>query len=307
VTPGAPSAPQHPDVGFWETYQPGFRFSRHPVGTQEFFREIEEHRYTLEPHIPEVVRFDDWEGKAVLEVGCGLATDGSRLARAGALYTGVDASPVAVELAQKRFKQEGLTASFAEATAANLPFPADSFDLVYSHGVIHHSDETEAAVGEFARVLRPGGTALVMVYHRSSLNYRFTILGVRRLMAAALLVPGASGVLARAVGEDSEVLGGHRALLRKHGLRYLADKQLFLSNNTDGPGNPLSKVYSRQEVERLFLTAFDAVETEVRYLNLRLYPLGDKVAATRLARRLERRIGWHLYVRATQPSLPSAR
>lgn len=114
-------------------------------------------------------------------------------------------------------------------------------------------------------------------------------------------------MLARAVGEDSEVFGGHRALLRQHGFRYLADKQLFLSNNTDGPGNPLSKVYSRQDVERLFLTAFEAVETDVRYLNLRLYPLGDKAAATRLARRLERRIGWHLYVRATQPSLPSAR
>jgi SAM-dependent methyltransferase len=294
-------------VGFWERYQPGFRFTRHPVGTPEFFREIEEHRYSLEPHIPEVVRFDDWKGKAVLEVGCGVATDGSRLARAGASYTGVDASPVAVELARKRFGQDGLTGSFAEATAANLPFPADSFDLVYSHGVIHHSEETEAAVREFARVLRPAGTALVMVYHRSSLNYRFTILGVRRLMAATLLVPGASGVLARAVGEDSEVLEGHRALLREHGFRYLTDKQLFLSNNTDGPGNPLSKVYSRDEMEKMFRTAFEAVETEVRYLNLRLYPLGDKAAATRLGRRLERRIGWHLYVWATQPSLPSSR
>jgi SAM-dependent methyltransferase len=173
------------------------------------------------------------------------------------------------------------------------------FDLVYSNGVIHHMPDAAGAVREFHRVLRPGGTAIVMVYHRGSLNYRFNILLVRRLLAATLVVPGAQrlvGALARA---DAGLVAGHRELLERHGLRYLTDTGLFLSNNTDGPGNPLSKVYSRREARDLF-GAFGKVEFAIRYLNLRLYPKGDVLAATRAARLLEKRIGWHLYVIATK-------
>src|SRR6266545_1894072 len=185
---------------FWAENQPGFRFTAAAIGTPEFFSNVERHRYEAEPHILEIAEFDRWSGKDVLEVGCGIGTDGARFARAGARYTGTDASSDALELSRRRFELEALPGDFEVASASHLPYPNDSFDLVYSHGVVHHIHETEGAVGEFYRVLRPGGTALVMVYHRGSLNYRFTILGVRRLMAAALLVPGASGVLARAVG-----------------------------------------------------------------------------------------------------------
>jgi ubiquinone/menaquinone biosynthesis C-methylase UbiE len=282
---------------FWTSYQPGFRSSASPIGTPEFFREVEEHRYRLEPHIPEVARFAYWRGRDVLEVGCGIATDGARFARAGADYVGVDLSPTALELARRRFELEGLAGRFEHASATELPFEDASFDLVYSHGVIHHIPETERAVEEFHRVLRPGGEAVVMLYHRDSLNYRVTIMLVRRLLALALLAPGAASVISRLVGEDEEVLEGHRELLRRHRLHYLTDRQLFLSNNTDGPGNPLSKVYSRSEARRLF-ASFGEVQIAVRYLNLRLLPGGERVAATVFGRRLARRIGWHLYVRA---------
>jgi SAM-dependent methyltransferase len=284
---------------FWTGYQPGFRFTGAEPGTPEFFRDVEEHRYSLEPHIPEVVQFERWAGRDVLEAGCGIATDGMRFARAGARYTGFDGSSTALSLARRRFEAAGVDARFEQGSVAALPFADESFDLVFSHGVIHHTQDTEQAVAEFHRVLRPGGTALVMLYHRGSLNYRFTILVVRRVLAALLLVPGAAGLVARATGEDPAVLEGHRALLREHGLRYLTDRGLFLSNNTDGPGNPLSKVYSRAEARRLF-AAFDDVQTAVRFLNLRAYPGGERLAATRAARALERRIGWHLYVKATK-------
>jgi len=138
-----------------------------------------------------------------------------------------------------------------------------------------------------------------MVYHRSSLNYRFNILVVRRTLAAMLAVPGVASLLHRAAPTDGDLVVEHQRLLRTHGLRYLGDTRLFLSNNTDGPGNPLSKVYSRDEATQMFRRAgFTSVETSVRYLNLRLYPKGDRLATTRPARSVERRIGWHLYVRA---------
>jgi SAM-dependent methyltransferase len=298
---GIAEANQHPagrsTVPFWGDAQPGFRFTDREPGTKEFYRDVERHRYALEPHIPEVVRFDEWRAADVLEVGCGVGTDAAQFARTGARYTGIDQTERAVELARRRFTLDGLEGTFQQADATSLPFGDASFDLVYSHGVIHHIPDTARVVAEMRRVLRPGGTALVMVYHRGSLNYRFNILVVRRALAAGLLVPGFDHVLEHVAPADGELVGGHRALLRAHGLRYLTDRALFLSNNTDGPGNPLSKVYSRSEAKKLF-EMFSQVDTEVRYLNLRLYPGGDRLAATSVARRLERRIGWHLYIRA---------
>jgi SAM-dependent methyltransferase len=284
-------------VPFWKDAQPGFRFTRHEPGTPAFFRDVERHRYTLEPHIPEFARFDAWRGADVLEVGCGLATDASRFARGGARYTGIDVTDRAIELARRRFALEGLDGAFLRADATRLPFPNESFDLVYSYGVLHHISDTEAAVQEIHRVLRIDGTALVMVYHRGSLNYRFNILVVRRLLAATLVVPAAEAILRRIAPADPEMVTGHKELLRIHGLRYFTDTALFLSNNTDGPGNPLSKVYSRREARHLF-RSFSDIDVQTRYLNLRLYPKGDRLAATRLARRLERSIGWHLCIHA---------
>ena len=295
---GVESANLHTDhETFWSRNQPGFRFARSEQGTAEFFAEVERHRYTAEPHILEVVPFSSWTGKEVLEVGCGIATDGVRFARAGARYAGIDASADALELARRRFALEGLDAALVRASATELPFPDDSFDLVYSHGVLHHLEETEVAVRELHRVLRPGGTALVMLYHRTSLNYLVTIMGLRRALAALLLVPGASRLIAKLTSEQHWVLEGHRALLRVYGLRYVTDSSLFLSHNTDGPGNSLSKVYSQAQARSLF-QRFRDVQTEVRFLNLRLYPGLRRLDRSRLADTLGARMGWHLYVEA---------
>jgi hypothetical protein len=146
-------------------------------------------------------------------------------------------------------------------------------------------------------VLRPGGIAVVMVYHRSSFNFCVSIMGIRRLLASTLLVPGAARVIARLTGEAPDVLDGHRELLRTHGLRYLTDPALFLSHNTDGPGNPLSKAYTAANMRRAF-SQFAAVDTQVRFLNLRAYPMGSRLERLDPVRRLGRRYGWHLWVRA---------
>ncbi len=283
--------------GFWTAYQPGFRFSSAEVGSPSFFAEVEAHRYRLEPAIPEMARFGDWRGRDVLEAGCGIATDGINFARDGASYTGVDFSPTAIDVARERFADEGRPGTFVHASITDLPFADDSFDLVYSNGVIHHLPETEQVVREFHRVLRPGGRAVVMVYHRSSLNHHVNIMLVRRALAGLLVVPGFSRAVTRATGEAPDVIEGHRKLLRQYGLRYLSDKALFLSNNTDGPGNPLSKVYSRTEGRELF-SPFAKVTTRVRFLNLRAYPGGEQLGAMSFAEELGRRVGWHLWIEA---------
>lgn len=282
---------------FWTENQPGFRFSALEPGSREFFGEVATHRYSLEPAIKEMVRFEDWGGRDVLEAGCGIGTDAVEFARAGARYTGLDLSPTALSLARRRFALEELEGRLVEGSVTALPFPERSFDLVYSNGVLHHVEATEQAIWEMHRVLRPGGTALVMLYHRDSLNYKINIMLVRRFLAALLVVPGAVRAVAMLTREDREVIEGHRRLLANHGLAYLRNRRLFLSNNTDGPGNLLSKVYSLEEGRDAF-RAFSSVRADVRYLNLRLYPAGARVAATALGRRLERRYGWHLWLRA---------
>lgn len=303
ATAGSPTsaarsdARRSPGRAFWTGYQPGMRATFAPVGSPAFFADVEAHRYRLEPDIPEMVRFEDWRGRDVLEAGCGIGTDAMRFARGGAAYTGVDLSPTALDLARRRARQEGVAARFVEASVAELPFPDASFDLVYSNGVIHHTPETAQAIREFHRVLRPGGRAVVMVYHRASLNFYVSIMIVRRVLAGALLVPGADRALARLTGERPDVLAGHRELLRRHRLTYLADASLFLSHNTDGPGNPLSKVYTAAGMGRAF-SMFNEVETHVRFLNLRAYPMGERLESLPAVRRVGRRWGWHLWVRA---------
>jgi SAM-dependent methyltransferase len=281
---------------FWTEYQPGFRSTAATPGTEEFFAQVDAYRYESEPHIDGFARFGSWAGRNVLEAGCGIGTDGVRFARAGARYTGIDFSPTALELGRRRFELEELDGSFVEGDLTSLPFGDASFDLAYSFGVLHHLEGTERAVDELHRVLVRGGTALVMLYHRDSLNYRFTIMLLRRALVALLWIPAMPALIAKATGERLEVLNAHRELLLRHRRAYLS-RDMFLSHNTDGPGNPLSKVFSRDEMGALF-SSFSTVRTSVHFLNLRTYPGGRRLASTRLARRLEPRLGWHLCVEA---------
>jgi SAM-dependent methyltransferase len=282
---------------FWTRYQPGTRGARAPLGTEAFFADVEARRYALEADIPELVRFERWARRDVLEAGCGIGTDAAQFARAGARYTGIDFSPTALELARRR--PELTDSRLVEGSITALPFADASFDLVYSNGVIHHLPQTRVAIAEFHRVLRPGGTAIVMVYHRGSLNFYVSIMAVRRALAGLLLLPAGDRAVARLTGEPLDVLRGHRELIARHGARYLTDPALFLSHNTDGPGNPLSKVYSAAGMRRAF-GAFTYVDTQVRFLNLRAYPFGERLERMPAAQRLGRSVGWHLWVTATR-------
>jgi SAM-dependent methyltransferase len=280
---------------FWDSEPCGSELSE-ADDEWRYFEELTRRRYELESHIPEIADFDRWRGRDVLEIGPGPGTDGERFARAGARYTGVDLSPQSLRLARRRFELYGLEGELLEQDATDLPFADGSFDLVYSHGVIHHIPAIEQAVAEIHRVLRAGSTALVMVYNRSSLNYRFSIAVLRRLGALALLLPDGQELAHRLTGEPTDVLAAHRELLREHGLHYLTDLELFLNHNTDGPGNPYSRVYGRQEAAALF-ARFARVEQAVRNINMRSYP---RVAQRLVPQGFDRRLGWHRYIRAVK-------
>lgn len=136
-----------------------------------WFRAITENRYQLEPFIPEFAGFEQARGQKVLEIGIGAGTDFSNWVRNGAIATGVDLTDAAVRLTRERLTLDNVPASqfdIRQADAEKLPFESNTFDIVYSWGVLHHSPDTRQCFAEAFRVLKPGGTLRAMVYHVNS-------------------------------------------------------------------------------------------------------------------------------------------
>jgi SAM-dependent methyltransferase len=283
---------------FWQQHPVGAHFVRAEVGTADYFAEYDAFRYGVEPHIPgELVRIDV-DGRRVLEIGCGHGAEAELLMRRGACYVGIDLTDVGCTQLRLRAQARALRpAGTAVMNGEALGFADESFDVVFSHGVIHHSPRIRHIVAEVHRVLRPGGLFVGMVYHRNSLNYQLSIRLLRRLGLLALAVPGVPALVSRATGEPRERLLAHLRLLRERGPAYLRMRN-FIHHATDGPGNPYSAVFSAREL-RTLLAAFASVELSVHHLNRRHLPfLAALPAAAR--RGAERRWGWHLWFRATK-------
>ncbi|MFN2596747.1 MAG: class I SAM-dependent methyltransferase [Pyrinomonadaceae bacterium] len=281
---------------FWQANPCGVKFADAPAGTRAFFERVEAHRYAKEWHIPAAADFQSARALRVLEIGCGLGTDGAQFARAGADYTGVDLTDAAVALARGNFELQNLAGEFRTADAENLDFADETFDLVYSHGVLHHTPDTARAVREIHRVLKPAGRAVVMLYHRDSYNYRVNISVLRR--AGARLLHSEAGLrLAHLVTrEPVESLREHAARIRADGRSYLSPEE-FLSRNTDGAGNPLTRVYSREEARALFKD-FAEVRLATHFLNKRWLPVVGMILPRAVEARLAARWGWHLWIYA---------
>jgi ubiquinone/menaquinone biosynthesis C-methylase UbiE len=138
--------------------------------SREWFERIEQARYETEPFVHSVAQFSRAHGKKLLEIGVGAGVDHLQWARAGANCYGVDLTDAAIELTRARLETYGLSSNLQRVDAEELPFPDNSFDMVYSWGVIHHSAHPERIVAEVHRVLKPGGKFIGMMYHRHSLK-----------------------------------------------------------------------------------------------------------------------------------------
>ena len=153
---------------FWQEAACGERLLLHSLDREGFEKQAVE-RYRLEPYIPDFAKFDDWQGQRVLEIGVGLGADHQRFVESGAMTTGIDLTPRAIELTERRLMAFDLSSDLHIMDAENLKLPSNKFDLVYSWGVIHHSPDTERVVRQIRRVLKPGGIARVMIYNKWSL------------------------------------------------------------------------------------------------------------------------------------------
>lgn len=151
---------------FWDADPCGSRY----LGEQGDFEAHASARYALEPYIPAFAGFSESAGKRVLEIGVGMGADYLEWLKAGAQATGIDLSSASIEQAHRRCALARYTADLRVSDAEHLPFPENTFDIVYSYGVMHHSPDTAQCIREAFRVLKPGGTLRIMIYHHPSLT-----------------------------------------------------------------------------------------------------------------------------------------
>ncbi|WP_265562943.1 class I SAM-dependent methyltransferase [Streptomyces hygroscopicus] len=126
-------------------------------------------RYALQPWLPDLIRSWVPRGGRVLEIGCGAGTDHSVIASLAGDTAAIDLASHGAQLTQTRLELEGRPGTAQVADAEDMPFPDQSFDGVYSFGVLHHTDHPERAIAEMWRVMRPGATFLVALYHKHSM------------------------------------------------------------------------------------------------------------------------------------------
>jgi ubiquinone/menaquinone biosynthesis C-methylase UbiE len=291
---------------FWGTEACGSHFVETQRGTPEFYEDYRQFRYRTEWHIPLLVPFAEQRGKKVLEIGCGNGADGVMFARAGAQYTGVDLTEAAVEATRTHFQVMGLKGTFQIENAERLSFSDESFDFVYSHGVLHHTPHPESAFAELHRVLKPGGKAVLMLYHKRSINYYVRIMCYMRLRVLLRILSRVRCFTqdrAQLRDEIKGVCGNHNASVWQvhyenfllQGWSYLEMKN-FVHHATDGPECPYAFVYTRASARKLF-GHFSGVEMKVAHLPLHKY---RKWVPLRVEKLLAPSVGWYLFIYLTK-------
>jgi len=261
---------------YWDQRPCNIRHSRKPIGSRDFFDEVEKRKYFVEPHIPQFANFPLWRGKDVLEIGCGIGTDSVNFVRNGANLTIVELSSESLAITQNRLELEKLQASLIDGNAEELDqlLPANKkFDLIYSFGVIHHTPHPERVIRAITERLKTGGEVRIMVYAR----YSWKVLWI----------------YARYAWRES---WNWRRLVAKYSEAEI--------------GSPVSYVYSHREA-RALLRDFEIVSmtrshifpyripdyTQYRYVKNWYF----RWMPNSWFRWLERRLGWHLLIIATLP------
>jgi len=257
---------------YWNSRPCNIWHSTAPIGTSEYFDQVEARKYFVEYHIPAFAEFPRWQGKKVLEIGCGIGTDTINFARAGAHVTTVDLSEKSMELARKRAAVFGLEdrIRFCSGNAEQLSsfVPVEPYDLIYSFGVIHHTPHPGAVLDQLRQYARPGTTVKIMVYHRRSYK------------VGSILLTECKG-------------------------RFWKLPELVARNSEAQTGCPVTYTYTRREGRELMEAhGFRVRKTEVEHIFPYVIPDYVKYQYLKhwyfrwmprpIFRALERRFGWHL-------------
>jgi 2-polyprenyl-3-methyl-5-hydroxy-6-metoxy-1,4-benzoquinol methylase len=259
---------------YWDKRPCNIRHSPAPVGTREYFDQVEQRKYFVEPHIPSFAEFPKWKGKKVLEVGCGIGTDMINFARNGARVTAVDLSGESLKIACKRAAiyslQDQIT--FYQGDVENLTsfIPIEPYDLVYSFGVIHHTPHPARAIEQIKKYMSPASELRIMLY--SKVSYKLFW------------------------------------IMHEEGVWDMSRMDELIARNSEAQtGCPVTYTYTFNEV-RTLLSGFEILDirkTHIFTWDIEAYKRYEhkkdaawtNVSDERLAE-LEKELGWHTLVRA---------
>jgi 2-polyprenyl-3-methyl-5-hydroxy-6-metoxy-1,4-benzoquinol methylase len=262
---------------YWNRRPCNIRHSAQPVGSKEYFDEVEARKYFVEPHIPGFADFERWRGKTVLEIGCGIGTDTINFARHGAEVTVAELSDASMKVAEQRAEVFGFAdrIHFFNGNAEELTgfVPVEPQDLVYSFGVIHHSPHPERILEQATHYVKPGSTLKLMVYNRRSWKVLWMVL--------------------------------------KYGKGDFRRTQQLIAEHSEAQfGSPVTYAYTKSELQE-FLARYGFRVTDMFVDHIFPWRIEDYVQyryvkvwyfrwiPERLFRALERALGWHLCVTAT--------
>ncbi len=259
---------------FWDRRPCNIRHSNAKIGSKKYFDEVEKRKYFVEPHIPEFANFNDWKGKEVLEIGCGIGTDTMNFARAGAFVTAVELSKKSLEVTKKRAKvfklKNKIKFYLANAEELSTVIPVKPYDLIYSFGVIHHSPNPEKIINEIKKYCSENTVVKIMVYYR----YSWKVLWI----------------------------------LFKYGKFAFWKLDRLISENSEAAlGSPVGYVFSKGDAEKL-LKDFKITNLKVDHIFPYSIPEYIKYKykivwyfrflPKNIFRRLETNFGWHLLITA---------
>lgn len=258
---------------FWNKRPCNIRHSTKEIGTKEYFDEVERRKYFVEPHIIDFAEFEKWKGKKVLEIGCGIGTDTINFARAGAILTSVDISEESLKIAKQRASLFGLeNIKFYQANAEELSkyVPIETYDLVYSFGVIHHTPNPENVMDEIKKYIGKDSELRIMMYHKYSYKVFWILL--------------------------------------KYGYQTFWNIEKIVAKYAEAQiGCPVAYIYSRKTIAELLK---DYKITDINIDHIFPYKIKDYVKYTynkawyfkwipqRIFRNLEKKFGWHMLIYA---------
>lgn len=261
---------------YWDARPCNIRHSTKPVDSREYFDEVEARKYFVEYHIPAFADYPRWKDKKVLEIGCGIGTHTVGFAKAGAAHvTAVDISPVSLQHAQKRMEVYGFTDKVtlyqADAEKLSAIVPVETYDLIYSFGVLHHTPHPDQAMAELRKYAQPGTVLKLMMYYRWSWKVLW--------------------------------------ILAREGFRFDKLEQLVAKHSEAQTGCPVTYTYTRRGL-KTFVEAQGFEVQEMFVDHIFPYVVADYVQyryrrewyfawmPKPLFRALERLMGWHLCVTA---------
>lgn len=245
---------------YWDRHPIGVECFDEPVGSPEFYEKYLAYYDDFYDYKWETFQYEKYRDRKVLEIGCGLGIDSVKFAKAGAALTCVDLSNVSVRCTQDLLRQLGLEAAVLQGDAQSLAFPDESFDVVYAYGILMHVEDEARAVREIHRVLRPGGEALIVLYHRRSWYW----------------------LLVRLTGTQVESEQGDPPIARTHTLKQ-ARRMFARFPSVDIRLERFPKRTRRRHGVRAFL------------FNRVLVPFTEA-----LPRAVVRPFGWHMVIKATR-------